>query len=735
VLQAGLTIAPRGVAILALGLTLGVAQQPHRGVTARPPAASLAASTGSYYALVVGIDEYASLPHLGTAVLDARSMEAVLRDGYDFSTKLLLNGEATRGAILRTLNQYRSLLHENDNLLIYYAGHGQMDRDAQRAYWLPVDSDNSPVNWISSDDLATALRALPARHVLVVSDSCYSGDLARTRDPNMTSNPSDHGIYLQKMMASKSRTFIASGGDEPVADGGAIGHSIFTNAVLRGLRALEGTPFSAEDLFDRYVREPVGGSSRQTPHFSAVPYSGHDMGDFVFVGKAAEIAAAEPSGARVPTGSADTAAQAEIAYWSAVDKSDAESLRLYLRRYPTGQFSDLAERDLARLTTSTPVPPGPIAGSSPPASAPSSIRVGGDVQAANLIRRVQPVYPPSAKSARIEGVVTLGATIGIDGRIADLKVISGHPFLAPAAVEAVKQWVYRPVLLEGKPVTVETKIDINFTLSGAQAVPQTGEVKVNPKDGLDYVWIPPGTFMMGCSPGDNECYDNEKPAHQVTITKGFWMGKTVVTVGAWKRYRASTGTPALPIADLQGRDLNEASGDDDTPVVLVTWGEARQFCEWAGKRLPTEAEWEYAARAATTGARYGNLDTIAWYADNSGKEHMDAAQILRAEGANAVRRLLQNGNGPHRVGQKEPNLWGLYDMLGNVAQFTADWYDANYYARDDSPDDPTGPFQGQFRVVRGGLWGSLASFVRASNRHEGGMDGRSNGVGFRCAGQ
>ena len=260
------------------------------------------------------------------------------------------------------------------------------------------------------------------------------------------------------------------------------------------------------------------------------------------------------------------------------------------------------------------------------------------------------------------------------------------------------------------------------------------QVRENPKDGLKYVWIPPGTFMMGCSPGDSECYVNdEMPWHQVTITRGFWIGQTTVTVGAYKRYAQATGKSMPPEPIILGRALNPGWGNDVMPIVEVTWDDAKAYCGWAGGRLPTEAEWEYAARGGSNDARYGPLDEIAWYAGNSGNRQLDSIW-LKTVGEKFWEQFKYNGNGMHEVGLKRANAFGLFDTLGNVWQWVNDRSPGGPYHKARPANDPHGALSGDSRILRGGSWRSWPRTVRVSMPNNYKHSERAETAGFRCAG-
>jgi formylglycine-generating enzyme required for sulfatase activity len=195
----------------------------------------------------------------------------------------------------------------------------------------------------------------------------------------------------------------------------------------------------------------------------------------------------------------------------------------------------------------------------------------------------------------------------------------------------------------------------------------------SPELRMDFVKIAPGEFIMGCSTGDIDCKDDERPQHRVQITKPFEIGKYEVTQAQWQ--------------SVMGSNPSAMKGDD-RPVETVSKGDVQEFLNKLNARndgfqyrLPTEAEWEYAARAGSSEQFTGRLDEVAWYAGNSEDES-------------------------HPVGKKKPNAWGLYDMQGNVREYVSDGYAANYYQSSPAAD-PTGPAPGQRggRGPRGGFRG------------------------------
>ncbi len=211
--------------------------------------------------------------------------------------------------------------------------------------------------------------------------------------------------------------------------------------------------------------------------------------------------------------------------------------------------------------------------------------------------------------------------------------------------------------------------------------------------------IPAGEFVMGCDSDDPECDTDEKPAHPVRL-RAFFIDRYEVTNAKYDACVAANACARTPFRD------DPRFSASSQPVVGVRWSDANAYCAWRGARLPTEAEWEYAARAGTRWYREAGLDAVAWY-----KEITDR---------------------PRDVGGKLANPWGLFDVLGNAWEWTNDFYDAAYFASS-PPSDPRGPASGEARVLRGGSWFNGSTNTRISTRHGAPPDDAANMRGVRCA--
>lgn len=236
---------------------------------------------GGYHALVIGNNSYANLENLKTAVSDARAIASVLRSRYGFKAQLLVN--ATRRDILSALNKYREQLGENDNFLLYYAGHGELDRSNDRGHWLPVDADRADsTNWISNTAITDIINAMQAKHVMVIADSCYSGSLTRSVSTSLGGDlsPELQEKWLEKMITLRSRTVLTSGGLQPVLDSGGGSHSIFARTLLSTLRNND-TVLEGPVLFSKVARRVKSAANKlghkQTPEYAPIQFAG-DLG-------------------------------------------------------------------------------------------------------------------------------------------------------------------------------------------------------------------------------------------------------------------------------------------------------------------------------------------------------------------------------------------------------------------------------------------------------------------------
>jgi len=247
--------------------------------------------------------------------------------------------------------------------------------------------------------------------------------------------------------------------------------------------------------------------------------------------------------------------------------------------------------------------------------------------------------------------------------------------------------------------------------------------------------IPAGYFWMGCVEGDSKCSADEKPRHKVYVS-AFKMDKKEVTAGEFKQCvnAGNCSSSGLNMPYWSGKEQPDwawtctyNTGKDSHPINCVDWSQAKAYCEWKGKRLPTEAEWEKAARGGTESIYYwgNNGDNACSYgnvADKSAKEKWSDWTIAECRDGYQT-------TAP--VGSFKPNSYGLYDMAGNVWEWNSDWYDENYYQS--SPEkNPEGAGSGSYRVLRGGSWVYNSESVRASNRRWYGPDSRNYNIGFRC---
>jgi formylglycine-generating enzyme required for sulfatase activity len=581
------------------------------------------------FALIIGNNNYQYLNKLKTPRNDAHAVDDLLRNRFGFQTKVLL--DATRTELLESLNEFRARLGANDNLLIYYAGHGEYDKEVDKAYWLPVDAKrDSPTNWIIADEITSNIKRIASKHILIVSDSCYSGTLTRESLTDLIRT----GVreeYMKKMMERPSRTLMASGGNEPVTDSGGGNNSVFALAFLKALKEREEGNFTAEELFYSRVKEIVAGKASQVPEYKTINNSGHEGGDFVFQFAKGTVIQEEEK---------PVISKQEEETGTLLIKSNVDGAKIYL----DDKYED-----------ETPI----------------------------KVNNIKPgTYIITLKK---DGYITAKDTVTVS---------RGKEVTVSMMLEKVTEEAEAPA------PRVEKKTEPAY---------ETGKTYTDPATGIEVVFVKGGCYQMGDTFGDDR--EAEKPVHEVCVDD-FWMSKYEVTQGQWK---AIMGNNPSYFKDC----------GDNCPVEQVSWIDVQEYVQKlnekitplnpplykGGYRLPTEAEWEYAARSG-------------------GKKEKWAGTSNESELGEYVWYTYNSANKTHSVGQKNPNGLGLCDMSGNVWEWVQDWYNKDAYSKH-SRNNPIYDVSGGRRVIRGGSWNIAPQYVRSANRSNSHPSDRVSGIGIR----
>jgi formylglycine-generating enzyme required for sulfatase activity len=590
-------------------------------------------SIGNFRALIIGINDYQDnkIPDLKTAVNDAMELSRVLQTNFGFKDVVILtDAQANSSNIIQSLRDLVNQTKKDDSVLIYYAGHGELEKITGSGYWVPHNAKGGDVStYMDNSIIQKYIKAIPARHVFLVADSCFSGTLFG----EARSLPPINNKFYASLYKEKSRWGMTSGNRTPVSDSGSGGHSIFAYHFLKELRGSKKPYLTPRDIYQR-IGPIVRNNSEQMPITKPIKNTGDEGGEFVFI-------------------------------------------RMSKLTMPGTHKQE--------LEIEPPTPPA---------------------RNETALERILREAAEKKKRAELIQLENKKRQKKIDRLFAELEVVGRMKENALSSESKVEAWqVFIDQFSDNNPKLEEATKRLQHWQKMA-SLPAKEREKMPP---LGMVRIPVGEITVGSDPsigfaeckkyiGDGMCtlsmYSSEGPAHSVLIDE-FFIDKYEVTQDKFE--------------GVMGSNPSKFKGANH-PVDTVTWFEAETYCQKMGKRLPTEAEWEKAAKAGTNTMYYWGDEydgNYSWTNDNSGET-------------------------THPVSQKKPNRFGLYDMVGNVWEWTSDWYGKHYY-QNSSPTNPKGPTHGKEKIIRGGSWGNHPFYARSSERNWAEPAKRKNKYGFRCA--
>ncbi len=679
------------IPILAIFLVLSVSVSfADRGIAVRPVAPTGETVKGNQWLFVIGVDNYLQWPRLKTAVNDAKAVRDVLLSRYHFDKEHLYefyDADATRSNILNTFRRLAKQVKPEDSLFVFYAGHGNLDSITKEGFWVPVESGTQdPTAWISNHDVKNYMNldAIQAKHILLVSDSCFAGDFFRGSRGTL---PEVTDVVIKKAYERSSRQAITSGGVEPVSDAGFGGNSVFSHFLVAALKENKKPYLIPSDLFPS-VKAGVAQNAEQFPQLGALHgVGGQEGGEYVFFLKQEDRLKDISAASKARQQELEQLKRMEADAARAKDKEQAEIAK--------------KEKELAALDAQIAAMKAKLGTSAAGPNDSLQAMVAMVKQQETEAKQLEDLKKQrqAEESKRQSEIRKLKAEAGsqrraeIERDIAAYNEIANSAYgkdMIPAAWKSLtSKYPEAQKVAQGDVV--------GFRKACALSAPDY----TDPVTGMKFVLVNGGCFQMGETFGDG--HSDEKPVHEVCVDD-FYMGKYEVTQGQWKAIRGNNPS-------------NFSNCGDNCPVEQVSWDDAQEFIRIMKQRtgetyrLPTEAEWEYAARSGGKNEKWAGtsieseLSEYAWYTSNSGGK-------------------------THPVGQKKPNGMGLYDMSGNVWEWTADWFDEEYY-QNSPKDNPKGASSGDSRTLRGGSWDIYPRRLLAANRNRLGPTYLNYYTGFR----
>ena len=661
------------------------------------------------YALLIGVSNYSKgWPSLNQVPSEVKKVKKTLvKRGFQVEECMNPDEQELMNVFNRFIDNYG--YNKKNRLLFYYAGHGYTMDNGKKGYLVPTNAPNpreSNIDFkrkaLNMAQIISWCKQMEAKHALFLFDSCFSGTIFKMR------KLPDKPPQINNMISKPVRQFITAGAAGQSVPSDSTFTPVFIDALKYGLGDLNNDGYISGTELGLYLQNEVSRHTHQTPQYGKITDYELSRGDFIFL---ADVNTEVSKSQKIHNPPSSKSTKENNVQASKEKQSD---VGLMVHSQPKGAKWHLDGKYVGRTPDSK-----------------------KDInQGSHLIKVVKKGY---------------------------------------------KDWTKRIW------IGAQDQIRVDADLQPSMQAPKAGQIWIEPITGMEFVWVPGGCFKMGspltklpeetslkskplwyrlaagiscvfpvgCAGKKTISFrekhgfsKDEAPAHKVCVD-GFWMGRYEVTIGQYLEFLEATenehgicdwnkfgDTLDCPLQKKNGEYVLSGSRfgqQKNQPMIFVSWHAANSFADWLSRhtgknfRLPTEAEWEYAARSGGMMESYSggeDLDHLACYSKNS-------------ETPVEYPGKLYFKTTTREVGSKTPNGLGLYDMTGNVWEWCQDWYNAQYYAR--SPkNNPQGPSSGSYRVIRGGSCNSEQWELRTTNRNKaspdkcsGGFFSSAYGFGFR----